>query len=674
MSHSAVFLHSQEPKGRQRRHIFWRILKRTLLAFVVVLILIVSAATIIGVQIAAELFDGRDALVSARDHVLAFEMEDAQSAIDSAHDAFARADEKMNILSYASFIPVAGSFIEQATTLSNSSVEITQSLSDLLELSEDLMQLSGVTEEYLELVDQGLEPGVTFDDLSSDTKRTILERFESSADDLELLIERLKIVEAELQIVRRDSLLGPVASMADSLYKDIVQSEEYLELMAITASVLPQMAGVDGEKIHLLLFLNNNELRPGGGFIGSYGVLRLENGDIAQLETADVYTLDNAVQDELISVPPDALSRYNAAEKWFFRDSNWSPDFATSSLLAIERFVTQTALLNDQQREVVPSSARVDGVIALTPTYVSDLLRLLGDVTVSGQTFTPENVADLLEYQVEVAYVYEGLPPEQRKEILADLINEVKRRLFSLPLSELGTLIEITQKHLQNKQVAFYSSDQQIEEIFTRVGWGGRVLPETADVQMVVDANLASLKSDPVVKRTISYELGRSTTGDWVGRTTIQYNHTGSFDWKTTRYRTYARLYTPAGTQLVDVRGSLLNDSTLNPTGAEAHVDISEELGLTVFGTFTAIEPGESRQLIFEYLLSDQVVQSIENGSYDLTVLKQLGARDHALTLDLDFDKTVTHANPAEDSGQWGDDTYILNTILDQDLSFGVEF
>jgi len=42
------------------------------------------------------------------------------------------------------------------------------------------------------------------------------------------------------------------------------------------------------------------------------------------------------------------------------------------------------------------------------------------------------------------------------------------------------------------------------------------------------------------------------------------------------------------------------------------------------------------------------------------------------LTLDLDFDKTVASASPAENRHEWGDDRYHLNTKLSQDLRIEV--
>ena len=177
---------------------------------------------------------------------------------------------------------------------------------------------------------------------------------------------------------------------------------------------------------------------------------------------------------------------------------------------------------------------------------------------------------------------------------------------------------------------------------------------------MYVDANLASLKTDPVVNRSIQYDVFRNESGTWIGRTSVTYDHTGQFDWRTTRYRTYARLLVPEGTTLIRTVGFLEGP------------DIAQEVGLTSFGGFVVIEPGQIQTVVFEYRLSDRVVESIAKQHYQLRVLKQMGARDYPLTLDLDFDKNVLTALPAENRNAWGDDVYHLNTKLTQDLFFEV--
>ncbi|OGM00017.1 hypothetical protein A2501_03645 [Candidatus Uhrbacteria bacterium RIFOXYC12_FULL_57_11] len=447
-----------------------------------------------------------------------------------------------------------------------------------------------------------------------------------------------------------------------------------MNTLSVAAELLPEFAGLGQERTHLLLFLNNTELRPGGGFIGTFGILKTKDGDIVKLETRDSYAFDSRV-DPVISGPiPSPLARYNAATAWYFRDANWSPDFSESAQSAIRLYGLETKVLSPEARvDLGISEETFDGVIGLTPTFLSSVMGITGPITIGGQTFTADNVTDKIEYQVEVGYEGQGIPEAQRKEVIADLVNAIKSYVFSLPLSEWSRLIDVVDSGISEKQLVLMSVDTSTQDMIGRVGWGGTVVPGNGDAQMLVDASMASLKTDPKVSRAIRYEIFQNTSGQYVGRTTVRYTHTGSFDWKTTRYRTYARLYVPEGSELIRVEGSMLDDKLHNPTGAAAFVDVTNELGMTSFGTFISIEPGESRTLIFEFALADSVVEDIQNGSYDLRYLKQIGTQNHELTLDLDFDKNVTDASIPEDSGEWGDDTYRLNTKLDQDLEFTVE-
>ena len=59
-----------------------------------------------------------------------------------------------------------------------------------------------------------------------------------------------------------------------------------------TIDTLPAILGFEGKRKYLVLFQNNMELRPGGGFIGSYGILEMENGVVKQFKVSDIYDAD----------------------------------------------------------------------------------------------------------------------------------------------------------------------------------------------------------------------------------------------------------------------------------------------------------------------------------------------------------------------------------------------
>ncbi|MBI4256981.1 DUF4012 domain-containing protein [Candidatus Uhrbacteria bacterium] len=671
MTHHQEFLQDTEPSQEQARRSRTRIVRTLFLFFFVLLALWVVSFITASVYVTTQLFEARDSMVGIREAVGRFSFGEAKEETQAAQASLDSARSVLPFIRSASWLPLAGIHVDTFADVITASEALLEAFDPVIELGSDLMRLAGLSEEYLREVEEGVSPEVTFDDLSTETKRAVLQRLSASADELDLFLVELAILEEEMSLLSASVQLEPLLAVLDPLMEDLQVAQEPLQLLSIVARLLPGFAGLEESSSILLLFMNSNELRPGGGFIGSYGVLEMSGGDIAHLETADVYALDRAVEDAITREAPEPLSRYNATTHWFFRDSNWSADFAVSSAQAIELFLEEVGFLDEGFE--VPATKQVDHLIGFTPTYASDLLAITGPITVGGQTFTAENVADLLEYQVQYGYAASGVPEAQRKEILADLVNEVKTRLYALPSASWSSVLEVTLQALAQKQLLLFSTDEAIQNMLQEVGWAGSVDSTTVDTLMVVDANLASLKSDPVVARDVTYEIYQNASEQWIGRVAIHYKHNGTFDWKTTRYRTYTRVYVPMGTEFLSVEGSWLNDKTQNPTKAKGSVDIVNELGLTSFGTFTSVEPGEESILTFEFVLAQEVGEAIESDDYTLTVLKQAGAQNNALTLDLDFGKNVTHATPGEDSDEWGDDVYRLNTILDQDLEIHVE-
>jgi len=670
MPHTQEYLHRIEPEETWVQHNRTKMIRRFFVFILVFLVVWVVACTASAVHVTTTLFRARDTIVGAKASVQAFEFQEAEASLQEASVALESARSVLPFIRSASWVPYVGDSIDSFADVIDSSEKLVEAFIPLVDLGNDLIQLAGISEEYLQEMRAGISPEVTFDDLSTATKRSVLQRLGASADNLDLLVAQIDILTEEIRLLSQSVQVGPLLSVLDPLAEDLEQMQEPLRLLAVAANLLPAFAGLEDSASILLLFLNNEELRPGGGFIGSYGILEMDGGDISHLETTDVYTLDRAVEELVTRTAPDPLQRYNATTQWFFRDSNWSPDFATSAQQSLELFFEEASLL--EEGSLVPHTQEIDHVIAFTPTYASDLLTITGPITVGGQTFTSENVADLLEYQVQYGYTADGLPESQRKEILADLVNEMKSRLYALSSQEWPLVLTATELALQEKQMILYSMQEDVQQVLEQVGWSGSLAYTSPDVLMVVDANLASLKSDPAVRRHVTYETYQNSSDQWLGRVSIQYTHTGSFSWKTTRYRTYTRVYLPVGTEFLRVEGSWLNDKTQNPTKSKGPVDIEEELGFTSFGTFTSVEPGAETSLIFEFALADEVVEGIESEDYTLTVFKQVGAQNNALTVDLNFGKNVTHATPSEDQNEWGDSAYRLNTILDQDLQIHV--
>lgn len=669
MTHTANFLeehggdaHNHHPHHHSRR----RLKKRLVGVLLVVLIVYAGVAALGAGRVIAASLDAKDAMdraiVAAKD----LNFPAATTELDTVSQDIARAKRGLVWLSPLKIIPYVGDQVRAASDVLSASERLMPSLQDAVRIAADVVE---VVARAQALTNNQTDMSLSYLSMPADVRHDILLKLHQSEPQLKLMRTRLALAQEDVQKLDQLTLLEPLRQAVEPFRQLIPELSSAVQFLVPVAEIVPEFGGLDDAKKYLVLFENNTELRPGGGFVGNYvGSMTIVDGAIAGIDTEDSYAIDGAVEGRVTTPPPAPLQTYMGVNAWYFRDANWSPDFATSARQSL-------TLLNDEERLLGQAPTTYDGVIALTPTFAADLLELVGPVSIDGQTFTSENIADTLEYQVEFGFAEQGLPRDQRKEIVDQLSEEVMNRLFHLPLSAWLSVSDVAMQAIAEKQLLVYSANTDTEQALVDAGWAGTlVVNEGHDFLSVVDANLASLKSDPAVARTITYGVKEQTDGTLLADVSIAYTHNGSFDWKTTRYRTYTRVFVPLGSTLVSADGMLENDKLLNPSRKPGVVDVADESGFTTFGAFISIEPGDTGVLHFTYTLPETLSQTIKQGTYQLDVAKQPGAQNNKLTVAVDFGKPLTSATPAEDPSQFGNSQYVVNTVLDRDQQFIVRF
>src|SRR3989344_5610276 len=134
----------------------------------------------------------------------------------------------------------------------------------------------------------------------------------------------------------------------EKLVNDSVDYSKFLE----------DFIGTKGTKKYLILFQNPSELRPTGGFPGTYGVVSFKDGKLQDFKVDDVYNLDGQLQ-ELI-IPPVQLQ--HITPNWGMRDTNWFVDFPTSARKTME-FYEKITSLTCKTAFTSQTCKSVDGVI-----------------------------------------------------------------------------------------------------------------------------------------------------------------------------------------------------------------------------------------------------------------------------------------------------------------------
>lgn len=422
----------------------------------------------------------------------------------------------------------------------------------------------------------------------------------------------------------------------------------------LDSDLLKKVLGLESPQYYLLLFLNNTEIRPGGGFIGSYAVLKMENGQPQILKVEGTETLDLGSQ-PFESEPPKVLSDNLKIKTWQFRDSNWSPDFASSSEKALELYKKENGLEAD----------KINAVIGITPTVFEGVLDILGPVQINGEEFTAKNFTEKLEYEVEYGYKNKNQDFETRKSIMSGLSEVIMSKFKTNLLFNWSKYYALGEQMIEEKQLLFYDTDPEMEKFLANRGWSGQVKQTVGDYLMWVDANLGAWKTDASIKRSLSYQINPTDSGKFLATVKMNYDHVGKIDWRTSRYLSYARLYVPVDSEIVEVVSG-------GKSIVGKQIDSGQDLGKQWFGIKIEVPPQNSKELIYKFYLSPIIVNQINSGNYDLLVQKQAGIVETNFTLDLDFGKKIIAATPAEGQKHWGDNKYNFNTNLKTDSNFAI--
>jgi hypothetical protein len=389
-----------------------------------------------------------------------------------------------------------------------------------------------------------------------------------------------------------------------------------------------------GGKKHLLILMeNNNELRPSGGFMGTYGDLKLDNGKILAVNISSIYDLDGQLQTKIR--PPFPILAVN--DSWFLRDSNWFADFPQ----------TAKKISDFYEKE---GGETPDAIIVLTPNLISELLTLTGPIQMPnyGLTITQDNFVETIQVASSVTYSKVDNKPKQ---ILADILPIILGKLQQLDRGQLPQFFEIIQQNLTQKQIAVYSRDNATENLISSFNWGGQVLPSDRDYLSVVDANLSGTKTDLFMSQSISLKSSIGDDGSITDELTLtKTNKMPRLD--NSSNTGYIRIFVPQGAKLLSNTGFDYRDVPIPPSdGYKIDPDVEaweqtitrdlvsgtsvgQEAGKTFFGNWLTLLGGETKTVKLTYTLPFKVA---DIDHYSLLVQKQLGALPSDFSYSLNF-------------------------------------
>lgn len=468
--------------------------------------------------------------------------------------------------------------------------------------------------------------------LSQDDKAAILSAITKA-------VPTVQGVQATLRLARLEMGQIDTRALSGELVKALVETKaggEYLQSVIDAwlplAEALPSFLGYPDEKTYLILLQDTSEVRATGGFISYYGILKLHNGEITLLKTDNVYNLDDHSDDSISIPPPEPFASHfpSAMKRWYLRDSNWAPDFSESA--------RQAALFYRLEGK----GDRIDGVIAATPELVRSLLQFTGPIRVSGHDYTADTFMQQLELEVREGQYRRGIDEAQRKEIFGELVTRIGEKIVELPLTRWLELYTTIETRLNEKQVLMYFTNTRLQEFARSRFWTGEIRPFPGDSLMVVDTTFATLKTEGVMDKRMSYTLREDQDKFLVARLDLTYTNRATFSDVTTSYRDWVRVYVPDGSTLISATGVQSTDSPAS-TGT---LEITKRYGKLEFAGYLTVEPRHTKVVTIEYRLPNSVYQQVRAGTYSLLLQKQPGLSNQRIDGHLEFQAPIESYQP----------------------------
>lgn len=451
----------------------------------------------------------------------------------------------------------------------------------------------------------------------------IIETLSKVSPEIDQVGESLKKARAQIDQVESwrypNILPGKPGAKIDSAKLAVDQLESLVVDTKPLLLVLPQIMGQDSEKKYLILFQNDKELRPTGGFITAYAVFRINKGVLVSEGSNDIYELDNTLL-KRIPAPAPILNYLPNVPTLNLRDSNLSPDYL-SSMTQFEELYSATS-----------AKKEIDGIIALDTQFVLNLMEVLGPIEAYGTKFTtdkvdacdcPQIIFELEKFADQPVAYEKG----SRKGIIGTLMQQMMDMAFNAPKSAWPNMLQAGIKSLQEKHLLLYFHDQEAQTAVERINFAGRIYEYDGDFLHINETNFGGAKSNLYIQEKVKQTAKKGKDGSLEKKLTIEYKYPRKMDNCSLErtgglclagiYRDWIRIYVPKGSTLIKA------------SGTEVPITASEDLGKTVFEGFFTVRPEGTAKIEVEYIVPIKVGKE-----YKLLIQKQPGTSGHTYELE----------------------------------------
>ncbi len=445
-----------------------------------------------------------------------------------------------------------------------------------------------------------------------------------------------RIIELTTALKNRNAELGDnfntdFVSLTTKLY----QTDRFLEAALRWLS--------DTHERHLAIFFQNpSELRPAGGFLGSFADVALGADGIRAIEVRDIYDIDGQLDANII--PPKPLQ--GLTKSWGARDANWFFDFPTSARKVIE-FLEKSKFYRERL-------ISFDGAIGANVSVFQSILAAVGPIKLPDYhiTITAENLLAEIQREVETGKDKISGEPKRILKVLAPILIE---KLAGATDAQKKILFDALKTQLEHRDLMFYAKDAELQTYFEGTDIGGKVLTTGGnmpnDYLAIAAANIAAGKSDAYITQHIKLASRIEADGRVSNYLTIERAHGGDSQtesWYRAANRSYLQIFTQLGSDLTYLAGNnphppppetpdyaalgFITDPDLQAIESTRErlptfdAEQFEAFGKTVFAAWTTVTAGKTKKIELEYTNPTRLSLAEDTIPYQFVFERQSGA------------------------------------------------
>jgi hypothetical protein len=292
--------------------------------------------------------------------------------------------------------------------------------------------------------------------------------------------------------------------------------------------VLQKLAS--GKHRYIFILQNSEELRATGGFMGSYGLLELNDGVLTTLNIQDIYEPDGQFTG-FVEAPPGVNEYLSSGKGFRLPDSNWSPDFPTAAEEMLRFFN-------------LGKQTDIEGIVAINLPVAEKMLDIIGPVYLPDYqtTVTSENLSALA--RADRDQFFPG--SQQKRNFLQALFTQLKLQFTNLAPEKQLQLAQLLHQQLVQKNIQLYSRQTELENLARKYRVAGQMstgITELSSLENLiylfpVESNVGINKANKRVTREATINLS-----DTHATLTIKWKNQNPQAEKPQNYINYQRVF-----------------------------------------------------------------------------------------------------------------------------------